>query len=297
MAMENSKPHTPLAEQHIALPVHSLLPDDFPFAVNDLAYTNPYDFTKEHRHDYIEILLFKEGGGSQLIDFEEHAVVKNSCYIVFRRQIHLLKRAPTSSGKLIQFKEEFIAADPVRSLLLEAYYDSKPAVIFENDANKMELIWSMLVSLEEALSRNSKHVKAITRYSLQSLLLELLSCKESSSPLSGDLDTKLLIQFRQLLETRHHDTHSVQDYTQLLNTSEKKLSLCTKKHIGLSPLQVIHNRLVLEAKRLLIFEDYTHKESAYRLSFDSPASFSHFIKNKTGSTPSELVKHLANIHK
>jgi AraC family transcriptional activator of pobA len=278
------------------LPVHTLLPDEFPFAINDLAYKNPYDFTKEHRHDYIEILLFKDGGGVQLIDFEEHAVLKNSCYVVFRRQVHLLKRAPKSSGKLIQFKEEFIADDSLRSLLLEAFYDAKPAIIFEQDENKMHLILSIIQLLEDALLRNSKHVKSIIRNLLQTILLELLSCKEKSIEKIDQSDNKLLFQFRKLLEIHHTETHLVQNYTRLLDVTEKKLSSCTKKHLGLNPLQVIHNRLVLEAKRMLIFEDHSHKEIAYLLGFDSPASFSHFIKSKTGNTPTELVKLLAHIH-
>ncbi|MFN5318711.1 MAG: helix-turn-helix domain-containing protein [Bacteroidia bacterium] len=62
-------------------------------------------------------------------------------------------------------------------------------------------------------------------------------------------------------------------------------------------MQVIHNRILLEAKRLLLFEKGSHKEIAYDLGFDSPASFSAFIKLKTGHAPSELAKQLTEIHK
>ena len=83
----------------------------------------------------------------------------------------------------------------------------------------------------------------------------------------------------------------------LLNTTEKKLSVISKKYLGLSPLQVIHDRLLLEAKRILLFENSSHKEIAFHLGFDSPASFSLFIRNKTGYSPSELNLQLVNIHK
>ena len=88
-----------------------------------------------------------------------------------------------------------------------------------------------------------------------------------------------------------------QFYIDKLASTEKKLAEITKKYTGLSPLQVIHNRILLEAKRLLLFEDRTHKEIAYQLGFDSPASFSNFIKSKTGLAPKELTKQLAEIHK
>ena len=93
------------------------------------------------------------------------------------------------------------------------------------------------------------------------------------------------------------NNRGVQFYIEKLITTEKKLSSTIKKHTGLSPLQVIHNRILLEAKRLLLFEETTHKEITYQLGFDSPASFSTFIKSKTGFAPSELTKHLAEIHK
>jgi AraC family transcriptional activator of pobA len=108
---------------------------------------------------------------------------------------------------------------------------------------------------------------------------------------------KLLIDFYLLIEAHYSENVGVQFYIDNLGTTEKKLAEATKKHTGLSPLQVIHNRVLLEAKRLMLFEDKTHKEIAYQLGFDSPASFSSFIKSKTGLAPLELTKQLAGIHK
>ncbi len=67
--------------------------------------------------------------------------------------------------------------------------------------------------------------------------------------------------------------------------------------MGLTPLQVIHKRILLEAKRQLVFEEKQHKEIAYNLGFDSPASFSAFVKKKTGLTASEIQDEVTNIHK
>lgn len=78
---------------------------------------------------------------------------------------------------------------------------------------------------------------------------------------------------------------------------KKKLAAVTGQFLGLSPLQVIHNRLLLEAKRLLLTGSVSHKEIAFVLGFDSPSSFSLFIKGKTGHSPSALLKELVQIHK
>ena len=99
------------------------------------------------------------------------------------------------------------------------------------------------------------------------------------------------------MDEQYSSNHLVNKYASSLNVSEKKLAALTKKYLGLSPLQVIHNKLLLEAKRLLTFKKNSLKEISFQLGFDSPASFSLFIKNKTGLTPSGLTDQLAKIHK
>src|SRR5687768_12323236 len=99
------------------LPVHSLNRDEAPVQIRHIEHKNPYDFTREHRHTYFEIFFFEKGGGSQLIDFVELPVKEQSIYIVYPQQIHLLKREPKATGRLIQFGEEVISSAQIRTML------------------------------------------------------------------------------------------------------------------------------------------------------------------------------------
>ena len=280
-----------------SLPVHSLVKDDPAIKVLELQHKNPYDFTREHRHTYFEILFFENGGGSQLIDFTEREVKSGSCYIVFPLQVHLLRRAPKSNGTVVQFREEVLSSAHVRNILrLNSFGENSP-VLFENNKKKMKELEPLIGLLEKACGNAASNSGEIAFHYLQALLLSLAENKESGKEKNASPDTNLLFVFQNLLEEHYHENHSVQHYARLLNMTEKKISALTKKHLGLSPLQVIHNRILLEAKRILLFEDTSHKEIAFRLGFDSPASFSQFIKNKTGSNPSELHAYLVNIHK
>lgn len=56
--------------------------------VESLDYPNPYDFKMPHRHDYFEIILIREGGGEQLIDFIKTPLNAQSIYIIYPKQIH-----------------------------------------------------------------------------------------------------------------------------------------------------------------------------------------------------------------
>lgn len=279
------------------LPVHSLAQAEFPVFIKDIAYKNPYDFTREHRHTYFEIFFFENGGGRQLIDFIELPVLSNSCYIVFPQQVHLLQRSPESSGLLVQFREEVIASEQIKNLLRQAFFGMNTAVIFENDPRKSAQLGITLSLMNEVTENPSAYSHEITKHYLSALLFQLMQFREGAHQHLLPEDRKLLYGFQLLLEEHFLANHSVHHYAALLNTTERKLSDITKKYLGLSPLNVIHDRLLLEAKRLLLFEDSSHKEISFQLNFDSPASFSQFIKNKTGLTPSLLKEQLVKIHK
>ena len=280
-----------------ALPVHSLTLDERPVQVRPIEYRNPYDFTKEHRHTYFEVFFFIKGGGSQLIDFRELPVEDNSCYIVFPQQIHLLKRAAEAFGTLLQFKEEVIPAKQVRILLRQLSFGEQPAVLFENDRNQLQEFEPLIELLKNSSEKQTTLSQDVALNLLQALLLQLVESKNKENVILPVADRKLLFEFQHLLEEQFTFNHSVSKYASALNSTEKKLTAVTKKFLGLSTLQVIHNRILLEAKRLLLFDGSSHKEIAFQLGFDSPASFSLFIKNKTGFNPSELNLELVNIHK
>jgi len=284
-------------ESESTLPVHALAVQESPVCIRSIEHRNPYDFTREHRHEYFEILFFNEGGGNQLIDFVEYPVVANSCYIVFPRQVHLLRRHENACGLLLQFSEEIIPSTHVKSLLRQLSFGDEAAIMFENDPNAVARFNQMLEMMRDCAERDTPFSKDIVLHYLQAMLLQLMENKRVRNDKSASNDRTVLFDFQHMLDENFSHEHFVQHYLVALRIAEKKLASITKKYLGLSPLQVIHNRLLLEAKRILLFEQVSHKEIAFSLGFDSPASFSQFIRNKTGQTPSELSAQLVNIHK
>ena len=76
------------------------------------------------------------------------------------------------------------------------------------------------------------------------------------------------------------------EYADLLFLSPKTLAnKFNKMHLD-SPNDIIKNRIVLEAKRLLYYTDLTVKEIAYQLGYDDPAYFNRLFARKEGIAPS-----------
>jgi AraC-like DNA-binding protein len=122
----------------------------------------------------------------------------------------------------------------------------------------------------------------------------LLKAKEGivETPKSSKVD--LLREFNFLVEQHFKNEHSVSFYADKLFRSPKTLSNNFAK-LNRSPLQIIHQRIVLEAKRLLTYTDKTAKEIAYDIGFDDASHLSRLFKKYTSKSPSDYKKGLKNL--
>lgn len=119
----------------------------------------------------------------------------------------------------------------------------------------------------------------------------LLKAKEGvvETPKSTKVD--LLRQFNFLVEQYFKQEHSVAFYADKLFKSPKTLSNNFAK-LNRSPLQIIHHRIVLEAKRLLTYTDKTAKEIAFEVGFEDASHLSRLFKKYTSKSPSDFKKSL-----
>ncbi|MEM1135601.1 MAG: AraC family transcriptional regulator [Bacteroidota bacterium] len=95
-------------------------------------------------------------------------------------------------------------------------------------------------------------------------------------------------KFNVLVDMHFREKRQVNDYAELLFKSPKTLSNLFYKYNQKSPLQIIHERVILEAKRLLAYTDKTAKEVAYDLGFEEIASFHKLFKKVTTQTPQQF---------
>jgi AraC family transcriptional regulator, transcriptional activator of pobA len=279
------------------LPVHSLGAEEFPFAINDLAYKNPYDYHRPHRHTYYEIFLITKGGGSQIIDFKDIPLVDYSCYIVFPQQIHHVRRHPASAGTIFQFNEQNIPGSSLAAMADHLLVLRNSSVVFENDVLKYDQLKDIFQLVLSHTNRSSLFKKETALLMLQMLLYKVIELSDSKPVKTSGDDRQVIDLFLKMIDHRFREEHLVKAYVKKMNINEKKLAELTKKFLGMTPLQVIHNRILLEVKRMLSLKQDSFKEISYFLGFENAAAFNAFVKGKTGLTPTELERQLAEIHK
>ena len=83
-----------------------------------------------------------------------------------------------------------------------------------------------------------------------------------------------------MVEKYYKSKTTVADYAKMLFKSPKTLSNLFKKHIDKTPLQIISERRLLEAKRMLKYTDQSIQDIADELAFSDIQAFSNFFKKK-----------------
>jgi AraC-like DNA-binding protein len=115
-----------------------------------------------------------------------------------------------------------------------------------------------------------------------------LARKESFSEPVADDKFNLMRKFNLLVEAHFRSQHAVSYYAERLNKSPKTLSNLFALYSNTSPSQIIQERILIEAKRLLSYTDKSAKEIAYEVGFEDAAYFSAYFKKHTDRAPLEF---------
>lgn len=75
----------------------------------------------------------------------------------------------------------------------------------------------------------------------------------------------------------------------MMNISDKHLNRMTKETLNKTISELIFERIILEAKRMILFSKYSVSEISIELGYIDTSYFSRLFKNKTGQTPLEFL--------
>lgn len=200
-----------------------------------------------------------------------------------------------------QFNREFyciIDHDHEVSCAGLLFYGKKEMPIISLDADsqkKLEVLFQ--VFLDEFGEEDDNLKTEMLRIILKRLIVKLTRWYKVQNELTevDNQELDIVRQFNLLVEDNFRKFHQVQDYADLIHKSSKTISNLFSKYSDKSPLQTIHERVLLEAKRLLLYTDKTTKEIAYEIGFQDIPNFSRFFKKHTQSAPSRYREDQRNM--
>ena len=121
-------------------------------------------------------------------------------------------------------------------------------------------------------------------------LNRLLSSDVPATPLKRERgeDLRIFLGFCDLVEARFREHLTLPNYASELAVTEARLNEVCRRMANISSKELIHDRLIQEARRLLRFSSTPISELCYQLGFTDPAYFSRFFARRAGMTPSQF---------
>ncbi|WP_462248579.1 AraC family transcriptional regulator [Ekhidna sp.] len=263
-------------------------------------YEEP-DYTsalKEHNQSTLTI-VWNRGRDQKLIVDGEALVLSQKQIIVFTANQKVEFEHPKAIVAW-HFNRDFyciIDHDHEVSCAGLLFYGKKglPIIDLSDDGQaKLELLFQ--VFLDEFDEEDDNLKTEMLRIILKRLIVKLTRWYKLQHALVdvSDKDIDVVREFNLLVEQHFRKYHQVQDYADLIHKSSKTISNLFSKYSDKSPLQTIHERILLEAKRLLIYTDKTTKEIAYEIGFQDIPGFSRFFKKHTQFAPSKYRQEQLN---
>ncbi|WP_411973603.1 helix-turn-helix domain-containing protein [Sphingobacterium sp. Lzh-3] len=239
--------------------------------------------------DAYVFFFFEKGDGLHSIDYLDYPVKSSEVHITFPNQVQSWIFQTDCIGHRLIVSNAFIA-----QLMNEAdqfnYATNKFPVIKVSNFDFKDLVANLKVIARE-LARpqiNWQIVNLRVRLILLILNAKISAELHSSKKTSNSNIITIADNFKALLNKHIRETRSVHFYSDELFVSANYLGILCKRIFGKSAKTIINERLLLEAKRLLLGTNYSVKEIAYKLGFTDMANFSSFIKHMTGNSPKEI---------
>ena len=241
-----------------------------------------------HRHDYHELIWTREGEGHHLIDGEVSEVRAGTVTLIGRGQVHVFERARAISGAVVRFGDELVTggltwlAGGVRNVPIAA-----------GDVPRLEGLVDALAA--EARRPVDPWSIELQRHLLSALLLWVERAFESTHAGAGrpdDAEHRLHRRFSELLERDFARHPEAGHYADALAVPRAALSRALVTVTGRTTKELITDRRMLEAVRLLRFTDLTVGEVAHRAGYDDQLYFSRAFKRHHGVAPMAYREHV-----
>lgn len=223
------------------------------------------------------------------VDFVDYDF--NESTLLFFSVGQQFKISENSEGSIVYFNPNFYCI---------AFHDKELAcdgLLFDNvfelpfialTAHQRDIFQKLLFSIKEEIEVKDFWAEEMIKTYIKQVVIfatRTLAKKEYDNYQSLSYDKELARKFSQLVEQNYRTIHTVAHYASMLNITPKNLNrkIVTQKQIA--PNIIIKNRIILQAKRLLVNTTLSIKEIADYLGYEDYSYFVRFFKSQTGSSP------------
>jgi AraC family transcriptional activator of pobA len=245
-----------------------------------------------HRHSFYHLVFFTAGSGHQQIDFKRFDVKAGLIYFMVPGQVHSWDFETEPDGYIINFSTDYLSSFLLKPNYLEnfSFFSGQP------DQQVLELedeVQQKITSIFEDILKEGQNEKPINDDLVKTLLIRLfieIARNKNQTLNNNSYNHTILKNFKDLIEKNYAHLRLPKQYAELLYITPNHLNALCNDFLGVSAGILIRERVILEAKRLLINLDLLISEVAAKLNFDDQSYFIKFFKKYEGLTPEKFRK-------
>ncbi|OLY94296.1 transcriptional regulator, AraC family [Cnuella takakiae] len=249
---------------------------------------------RPHRHSFYHLVLFTKGKGGHIIDFKKFPVRPLQIYFMIPGQVHSWHFEGEVDGYIVHFNEVLFTTFLQNGHYLDRFYffqgnaeDGICQLPVSANSQVTSLFEAMLAEVGESKEQNLD----LIRLKLLELFITVdRSCTSRKGKNVPQQKLTLLRSFQNLIDKQFRTIRLPKEYADLLYVTSNHLNALCQDLVGKTAGDLIRDRVLLEAKRLLTNADMTVTEIAYDLNFQDNSYFNRFFKKNVGVTPDEFRK-------
>lgn len=271
-------------------------PDFYFNTLQDHLATSHRHIEKAHRHDFYATILFTRGNGVHEIDFQKYEVSAGSLFFMSPGQVHSWELSDDIDGYIFFCLQDFYEMHYVNQKLRNFPFFG--SVNFPRklqlDPAELNPTVNLMVALQEEyhsqnVMKNGLVLSLMSQIFIRSARQFSRNPGHPASPASLSY-FKHYQEFERLLEEHFTKEKSIAFYADLLNVTPKHLNRIIQTVVRKKATDIITERVILEAKRMLMYLDESLVEIAFRLGYEEYSYFVRVFRKTSGMTPTQFIR-------
>lgn len=238
-----------------------------------------------YRQTGFSISLLLSGEIRPYIDFEKYTVKAPAVILLSPELVYQHSEETTAEAVTIFFDKDFMLAEAQTALMCW------PCIFNKRVISLTEAQMHDMMSYAGLIMKEYSKVQLLRESMIRTLLSALITAcarlpQHNLAFMQTDtVQNRMVRQFNELSDQHFRNKAQVAHYADMMYVTPGHLNDTIKSSLGKTAKQVIDEKRMLEAKRLLFWAELTVKEIAWELNFEDDAYFNRFFKKHTGQTP------------
>ncbi|WP_449398629.1 helix-turn-helix domain-containing protein [Chryseobacterium wanjuense] len=229
-------------------------------------------------------------GDDMKIEVDKNLYTLQKNQIIFLTEFHKIDSLKLESARMVRFNQPFYCIinhdNEVGSkgMLFFGASDIPIVTVDEDLIRDFEVSWEIFCS---EMTKTDILQKDMLQSILKRMLILSVRILRQSNKFNKleKSQSDIIREFNYLVERHFAEHHDVAFYASKLNKSPKTLSNLFSLVSQRAPLHIIHDRIMIHAKRQINYTGLSIKEIAYELGYDNIQTFSRFFKSREGVSP------------